>query len=383
MTALEFEPPEAAPDAVHRVVYRHDGQFNNQPFLGGLWRTGSGDLVLAFMSADCSYDSLDDVSHNSVMVSRRFMRTIRSQDNGRSWDGDNPGTIFETPEPEKQPGESDAPEAPLPSEHSADILVAVGTVPTLLVEGSQPWMRISTDGGLSWRRPFKLPKSQLASLSGHGSFVRRSDGLWLVGLTAASQDIWFRRPVLYGSLDGADWRFLSFITPPVADDEVDESRAGKIPRFSAQRYMYPRLIQLRDGRLLCSVRCQRDPTAAMWTEIFESSDGGRTFRFLSRVNDWGAPGDIIEMRDGRIACVYGYRVRPYGIRCRLSADGGATWGRETILRDDGGSWDLGYPRVIEVEDGRLLAVYAFNRADDPIQRDGGVRHIASTTFTPL
>lgn len=383
MTTIRFERPSKAPDAVDRVVYRNEQEFNNQPFLGGLWRTRSGDLVLAFMSAECSYESAEAVSHNTVMVKRRLMRTIRSADNGRTWGTGNLGTIYETPEPETQPGETGTAEEPLPLEHHADILVAVGATPTLLVRESQPWMRISTDGGHTWRRPFKLPPAKLASVSGHGSFLRRSDGLWMVGLTAASADIWHRRPVLYGSWDGADWQFLSFVTPPTFEDEVDEPREAAIPRFSAHRYMYPRPIQLRDGRILCSVRCQRDPTAAMWTEVFESRDGGRTFRFLSRVNDWGAPGDIIEMRDGRIACVYGYRIPPYGVRCRLSSDGGATWGRETILRDDGGSWDLGYPRVIEIDDGRLLAVYAFNRADDPIQMDGGVRHIASTEFTPL
>jgi hypothetical protein len=53
-----------------------------------------------------------------------------------------------------------------------------------------------------------------------------------------------------------------------------------------------------------------------------------------------------------------------------------------ILRDDGGSWDLGYPRVIELAPGRLLATYYFNLASDPIQRDGGVRHIACTLFQP-
>jgi hypothetical protein len=53
------------------------------------------------------------------------------------------------------------------------------------------------------------------------------------------------------------------------------------------------------------------------------------------------------MADGRVVCVYGYRQMPSGIRFRVSEDGGSSWGRETILRDDGGSWDVGYPRVIE------------------------------------
>ena len=118
----------------------------------------------------------------------------------------------------------------------------------------------------------------------------------------------------------------------------------------------------------------------MWTDIFESDDGARTWHFLSRVNDWGAPGDIVELEDGRIVCVYGYRLAPPGIRARVSDDGGRSWGRELILRDDGGSWDLGYPRVVEVTAGRLLCVYYMNCRDDPIQMNGGVRHIARTIF---
>ena len=59
-----------------------------------------------------------------------------------------------------------------------------------------------------------------------------------------------------------------------------------------------------------------------------------------------------------------------------------TWGSELILRDDGGSWDLGYPRVIEVAPGRLLSTYYMNCKDDAIQMGGGVRHIARTIFEP-
>ncbi len=130
------------------------------------------------------------------------------------------------------------------------------------------------------------------------------------------------------------------------------------------------------------MRGQRDPTSILWTEMFESEDGGRTWRFISRVNDWGAPGDIARLRDGRIVCVYGYRLPPFGIRARISEDSGRTWGRELILRDDGGSWDLGYPRVVERPDGRIVAIYYMNLKNDPIQMNGGVRHIAQTVFVP-
>lgn len=32
--------------------------------------------------------------------------------------------------------------------------------------------------------------------------------------------------------------------------------------------------------------------------------------------------------------------------------------------------------------GRLMAVYYFNSASDPIQMNGGIRHIAVSEFTP-
>ena len=56
-----------------------------------------------------------------------------------------------------------------------------------------------------------------------------------------------------------------------------------------------------------------------------------------------------------------------------------------IVRDDGGSWDVGYPNAYEVEPGRIGAIYYFNSKDDPMQvvggSKGGVRHIARSIFT--
>ena len=40
-----------------------------------------------------------------------------------------------------------------------------------------------------------------------------------------------------------------------------------------------------------------------------------------------------------------------------STDGGKTWDKDYILRDDGPSGDLGYPCSIELSDGKILTVY--------------------------
>jgi hypothetical protein len=263
-----------------------------------------------------------------------------------------------------------------------NVLVASGATPDYFRPHSRAWIRVSSDGGRNWRAPILAPNVGWPSLSGHASPLVRPAGVSLIFMTAVTENGWRRRPVVYASLDdGASWTFLAMITPNADDGAADSDRTAPL-RFGAHRYFYPRGIILPDGRILLSVRCQRDPTSLLWTEIFQSDDGGLTWRFVSRVGDWGAPGDLVRMRDGRIACVYGYRLPPYGIRAKLSADDGKTWGRELILRDDGGSWDLGYPRVVEHEPGKLLTVYYMNRKDDPIQMNGGVRHIAQTIFVP-
>jgi hypothetical protein len=86
---------------------------------------------------------------------------------------------------------------------------------------------------------------------------------------------------------------------------------------------------------------------------------------------------MLRLRDGRLAVTYGYRAEPYGIRARVSADAGQSWGAEIILRADGASWDLGYPRSVQRADGRIVTVYYFHAA-----AGGPERYIAATIWDP-
>ena len=164
------------------------------------------------------------------------------------------------------------------------------------------------------------------------------------------------------------WHYLSAIQATTPD-------AAFVNRYYACPVLLP------DGRILAALRCQIDGRNA-WPEVYESDDGGRSWRFLSRPSDWGGPTHLSRLEDGRLLAVYGYRVAPWGIRARVSEDEGRIGGPELVLRDDAGSSDLGYPRVVPLGGGRVIAAYYFNRADDPVQYEGGVRHIAATIFRP-
>lgn len=377
-------PPRKARDCDHAIIYRNEGEFCGWPFYCGLWRVANGDIVAGFKRISNAYADEDEVSHEKLTFRRGDLYLIRSHDGGHTWPQEG---LLHVHRLDMTADEILAcgprcyePEGPLDLS-SPDTLIMTGAVPAFLKPDSQAWLRASTDGGRTWRRHILLPNGGLPSLSGCGSSMVRSDGMNLIGLATTTEGGWVNRPLVYASRDGVEWRFLSFITPKGDEGSAISDRAGPFI-FGAIRQFYPRLIELHDGTILASVRFQRDAREVIWTDVYRSRDGGLTWSFLSRVNDWGAPGDLVQMRDGRVVCVYGYRVRPWGIRARVSEDGGESWGSEIILRDDGGSWDLGYPRVIEIEQGRLLCVYYMNTADDPVQAGGGVRHIARTFFSP-
>ena len=71
--------------------------------------------------------------------------------------------------------------------------------------------------------------------------------------------------------------------------------------------------------------------------------------------------------------VYGYRHAPLGVRARVLDPECANLAtaHEIVLRDDGGTGDLGYPWATMLSKHRALVVYYFNIAD-------GTRQIAGT-----
>lgn len=380
LAAVRPSSAERIGRADHGVVYRNDHEFCGWPFYCGLWKTGDGSVLAGFKKIARSYDSAASISHTKLTVGQGNLVLIRSQDGGASWDASSQQEVFDLGDTVDRILADGGENYSEPLDFSnPDVLVMSGALPALLKPNSRAWVRASADGGRSWRPPILLPLDGLPNVTGHGPPTVRQDGMCLLGVSTTSDGGWRNRPLVYASPDGQQWHFLSSIVPQDAGGSAISDRAGPFI-FGAIGQFYTRLLALRNGRVIASIRFQRDATGVIWTDIYESDDGARTWRFLSRVTDWGAPGDIVEMMDGRLVCVYGYRLAPSGIRTRVSEDGGRSWGQEFILRDDGGSWDLGYPRVIEVAPGRLLTTYYMNTRNDPIQMNGGVRHIARTIF---
>ena len=366
---------ESPRDAEHVVVYYDAGEFAAWPFSHGLWVFPDGELLTGFSRGASRYAGPDDVAHKSVNTDRGEFVTLRSTDGGRTWPRETLGSLGTHQRLEQALLAGETPPTPTtaPDWRSPDFCLTAGFAQPPSSAPNVGYVQYSRDRGRTWEGPFRVPSFGFSWLQVKPTYVVRPDGMVLLFVTVkretakAFPDTRFVA-VLASPNGGCTWHYLSSIVSTTPD-------VGFVNRYYASPVLLP------DGRILAALRCQTDGRNA-WPEVYESDDSGRTWRFIARVSDWGGPTALHRLRDGRLLAVYGYRVPDYGIRARLSADDGRTWEPELILRDDGGSHDLGYPRVVQLPDGRVLAAYYFNRADDPIQYDGGVRHIAATSFTP-
>jgi hypothetical protein len=152
----------------------------------------------------------------------------------------------------------------------------------------------------------------------------------------------------------------------------------------ASRSVMPSTVQCSSDHLVSILRRRRDvwdggnSSPTCWIDAYHSLDNGRSWDFLSKVVDIegnnGNPPSLARMKDGRLCAVYGYRGTPFGMRARLSDNEGLTWGEEIILRSDGRTWDLGYPRMVQRPDGKLVTIYYHTTAENPEQ------HIAATIW---
>ena len=140
----------------------------------------------------------------------------------------------------------------------------------------------------------------------------------------------------------------------------------------------PAAVRLSETEILVTVRMRDDERR--WIGTYVSTDDGANWEYLGEaVSDTGVgnPPSMIQLQDGRICLVYGYRADPYSIRARISGDGGRTWSKDIVLRDDGASRDIGYVRSIQRTDGNVVSVYYFTD-----EASGPERYIGATIWTP-
>ena len=237
-----------------------------------------------------------------------------------------------------------------------------------LLAGSVSWFYYSLDRCRTWQGPYRLPMFGMTGIAARTDYLVNGPDSCMLFLTASKADGEEGRVFCAQTTDGGKtFARLSTIGPEPAGFEI-----------------MPASLRLSPTRILVAVRCKvggNEFTQAQHTiDLYASDDNGQSWQKIGQpVADTGRGGNpptLTKLQDGRLCLVYGYRAEPYGMRARLSADDGYTWGNDIILRADGGNHDIGYPRTVQRPDGAVVTVYYYNDAP------AGERYIAATLWRP-
>jgi len=360
------DEPKASRDPVvqHVKVYAERGRFGGWPANHGVWSWG--DEILVGFSA--GYFKNNGSGRHAIDHDKAEEHLLaRSRDGGKTWSIENPaekGALIPvgpalhgvTPLGLQEKPWQDCPGG-IDFTHPDFAL----TVRMTDVHAGASRFYYSTDRGKTWEGPFRLPSFDQPGIAARTDYLVNGKEDCLLFLTAAKQDRREGRPLCARTTNGGrTWKFVSWI--------------GDEPKGYA---IMPATVRLGEKELLTAIR--RHEGEKNWIETYRSVDDGKSWKPDARpAPDLGEgnPASMIRLADGRVCLTYGCRAAPYGIRARLSADGGKTWGEEITVRGQGGGRDLGYPRSAQRSDGMIVTVYYFQ--DEP----DGDRYIAATIWDP-
>lgn len=339
----------------HVIVYRAKNRFGGWPANNGIWAWGD-EIVVGFTLG--WHDDEKSGGHPIDGDKPIIPRQARSLDGGLTWSIETPDYLDD----EGSPRPLATPEGGINFLHPDFALI-------FLKEGSNHGYSsfcYSCNRCKKWRGPFRLPTFNRKGIFARTDYMVNGRHDLFAFLTAAKDDGDEGWPFCARTRDGGKtWEHIGWIGPQPGRGEYA---------------IMPSTLRLRNGALLSMIRRRGvfPDKRRWWLEPYLSPDDGRTWSLLARprIDNAGNPAHMIRLRDGRIALTYGWRSAPYGIRVQVSGDEGLSWSKELVLRSDGGSWDLGYPRTVERTDGKCVTVYYFNDATSK------ERYIAATIWDP-
>jgi hypothetical protein len=203
-------------------------------------------------------------------------------------------------------------------------------------DGGETFVHISDDHGRSWRETCRIDTAPYDGGYGMRGACELPDGDLLLPLS-----------------DVPHWRVVFVVRS--SDEGKSWGRPVEVANVPGKEFEEPSLIRLESGRLLMLLR----ENATRRLHRCVSDDGGRSWSPPRQLAIEGYPPHLLQLPDGRLLCTVGWRYPDFGIRAVLSADDGETWDVERTIRIRGDlpNKDLGYPCTMPDGDGSLFTVY--------------------------
>ncbi|MCC6681986.1 MAG: exo-alpha-sialidase [Phycisphaeraceae bacterium] len=366
--AVCFTVTQARAQTEHGVVSYESGKFDAWPANNGLWTWDDGrEVLVGFVRGGYA------VKAGHGIVEPYDCLLARTTDAGQTWTVERPDNFV------GRCGEAVALDAPI--DFSADNF-AMRVVGDAYHGSTRPDAEFfySTDRGKTWRGPFLFadlnddPRLDGMILTPRTDVIPLGASSCLLGFSARPKGGGLgddRAFMLRTDDGGVHWRIVNWIIGP--DDPA--------------RAVMPATVQLSDGSLVTALRrrqTDQDKNTRCWIDVCRSSDEGQTWPrpiFVGDTGDQnGNPPAMSLLDDGRLAIVYANRSTRQ-ILTHLSSDQGQTWSDPIELRadyqaDDSQFSDMGYCRLFQRPDGKLVAIYYWATADNPEP------HIERTIWQP-
>jgi hypothetical protein len=329
------------------VVFKQQGRFAGWPANYGIWSWGN-EVLVGFEAGYFHFRRPGEHEHSIDYTRPSEHLLARSMDGGETWTIEKPASLLPPPGVKvagvpTEPGGKPVTDCPGGFDFRNPNFIATFRMADVNIGPSRFYF--SLDRGKSFDGPYQVPDFGQKGIAARTDYLIDGDHDMTVFLTAAKRNGHEGRVICVRTHDGGrSWQFISFVTPEPKG--VDHA-------------IMPSSVRLSPNTIITAVRYRH------WIDLYRSDDNAKTWRYVSRpAPDTDNPPSLVHLADGWLALTYGRRTAPFGIRARLSSDNGATWGDEIVLRQDGGSWDLGYTRSVQRPDGKIVTVYYFNDAPD-------------------
>ncbi len=352
----------------HKVVFQEDGQYGGWPANHGIWNWGD-EILVGFVKASFKQSEPGLHTYDPKSAENQYARSL---DGGETWNIQDAYSLGQTGWGHDNNIATERAEKPTVLKEPMPDFTSEGFLLTFLRNNNHDGpshFYFSEDKGMHWEGPYVFPGMGTPGIANRTDYHVEGKQVLSAFVTTAKSNSKEGRVAFVRTEDGGvNWDLVSWITPEHGGFDIMPSSI----RLSEDVWLTTIRTRLENGQNLISSYISKD-NGNSWNRLIDPApDTGRG----------GSPPALVKLKDGRLALGYIHRSE-YGSRVhvRFSENDGETWGDEIILRSgDGANRDVGYPKMVQRTDGKLLMIYYWNNSNQSGAKP--YRYIAATLFDP-
>lgn len=361
----DFSKSEDVQVIQHLKVHYEEGKFAGWPANNGIWSWGD-EILVGFVEAD----HMERSGHTYDQSTTRY-KYARSLDGGKTWNIEDAYEAGKTAFSHDHKG-IESKSTPQELNESIDFSHPdlVFTLSRMNNHDGPSHFYYSYNRGKEFEGPFALPNVGTPGIAARTDYIVEGKNKASVFLTIAKENQREGRVAMFRTTDGG----LTWTNHAWLGDEPEG--------FD----IMPSSVRLSQHEIMTTIRSRDVDPRRDYLKAFYSDDNGDSWNKLNEpafdTGAGGSPPALVKLHDGRLALAYIFRSK-YGSRVHLkfSEDDGQSWSHEITLRsNDDATNDVGYPRMVQRSDGKLIVVYYWNHAADV--DNPPYRYIAATIADP-